>query len=239
MILGDVCTRSCRFCSVKTGKPLPVDREEPGRLAETIRIMGVKHCVITSVDRDDLPDGGAGFWAETIRKVKEVNPEVTLETLIPDFNGKTEDIEQVIQAGPEVISHNLETVKRLTPKIRNKNIYARSLEVLKYIASRGMITKSGIMAGLGETEEEVAEAMDDLRKAGVQVLTIGQYLAPTLDHYPVREYVTPQKFERYRKIGLEKGFQFVESSPLVRSSYHAERHIHAFVEQELQQKVER
>ena len=239
MILGDVCTRSCRFCSVKTGKPLPVDREEPGRLAETIRIMGVKHCVITSVDRDDLPDGGAGFWAETIRKVKEVNPEVTLETLIPDFNGKTEDIEQVIQAGPEVISHNLETVKRLTPKIRNKNIYARSLEVLKYIASRGMITKSGIMAGLGETEEEVAEAMDDLRKAGVQVLTIGQYLAPTLDHYPVREYVTPQKFERYRKMGLEKGFQFVESSPLVRSSYHAERHIHAFVEQELQQKVER
>lgn len=229
MILGDICTRSCRFCSVKTGKPLPVDNNEPARLAESIRIMGVKHCVITSVDRDDLPDGGASFWAETIRTVKKVNPGVTMETLIPDFNGSTQDIEKVIEAGPEVISHNLETVKRLTPKIRNKNIYTRSLEVLAYIASRGVITKSGIMVGLGESEKEVAEAMDDLREAGCHVLTIGQYLAPTLSHYPVREYITPQKFERYRLMGLKKGFQFVESSPLVRSSYHAEKHIHAVV----------
>ncbi|NOY38546.1 MAG: lipoyl synthase [Chlorobi bacterium] len=227
MILGDICTRSCRFCAVKTGKPFPVDRTEPARLAESIRIMKVKHCVITSVDRDDLPDGGASFWAETIRTVKQVNPVVTIETLIPDFNGKKEDIDKVIDTGPEVISHNLETVKRLTPKVRNKNIYSRSLDVLSHISSRGIITKSGIMVGLGETGEEVGEAMDDLLASGCQVITIGQYLQPTLMHFPVREYVTPEKFASYKKLGLEKGFRFVESSPLVRSSYHAERHIHA------------
>ncbi len=225
MILGDICTRSCKFCSVTTGKPLPVDRNEPGKLARSIRIMQLKHCVITSVDRDDLEDGGAGFWAETIRTVKRVNPGITMETLIPDFNGKEEDIRKVIDAGPEVISHNLETVRRLTPEIRNKNMYDRSLGVLKYIAQQGVITKSGIMLGLGETEKEVLETMDDLLIAGCRVMTIGQYLAPTLHHHPVREYIPPEQFDKLKKIGLEKGFRFVESSPLVRSSYHAEKHV--------------
>jgi len=225
MILGDICTRACKFCSVTTGKPLPVDRNEPKKLAQSIQIMQLKHCVITSVDRDDLEDGGAGFWAETIRAVKRVNPGITMETLIPDFNGREEDIRKVIDAGPEVISHNLETVRRLTPKIRNKNIYDRSLGVLKYIADQGVVTKSGIMLGLGETEKEVLETMDDLLRTGCRIMTIGQYLAPTLHHYPVREYIPPEQFDKLKEIGLEKGFRFVESSPLVRSSYHAEKHL--------------
>jgi len=225
MILGDICTRACKFCSVTTGRPLPVDRNEPEKLARSIRIMQLKHCVITSVDRDDLDDGGAGFWAETIRAVKRVNPEITMETLIPDFNGREEDIRKVIDAGPEVISHNLETVRRLSPEIRNKNMYDRSLGVLKYIAQQGVITKSGIMLGLGETEKEVLETMDDLLKTGCRIMTIGQYLAPTLHHYPVREYIPPEQFDKLKKTGLEKGFRFVESSPLVRSSYHAEKHV--------------
>ena len=227
MILGEICTRACKFCAVKTGKPMPVDWEEPGRLAESIRSLELKHCVLTSVDRDDLEDGGAAFWAETVRTVKKVNPEITLETLIPDFRGKMQDVQTVIDAGPEVISHNLETVKRLTPRIRSLNKYDTSLEVVRYIASKGVIAKSGIMLGLGETEQEVIETMDDLRDAGCRVLTIGQYLQPTLVNFPVREYVHPDKFKEYEEIGLSKGFRFVESSPLVRSSYHAERHVKA------------
>lgn len=227
MILGEICTRACKFCSVKTGKPMEVDWEEPARLAESIRTLGLRHCVLTSVDRDDLEDGGAGFWAATIRKVKEVNPGLTMETLIPDFSGRMEDVQKVIDAGPEVISHNLETVRRLTPRIRSLNRYDTSLEVVRYIASKNVISKSGIMLGLGETGEEVLETMEDLRRAGCRVLTIGQYLQPTLANHPVREYIPPDKFGEYKKIGLEMGFRFVESSPLVRSSYRAERHVHA------------
>lgn len=225
MILGEICTRSCKFCGVKTGKPLPVDWEEPKRLAESVKLMQVKHCVITSVDRDDLQDGGASFWAETIRKIKEVNPDTTIETLIPDFDAVEEDIQKVIDAKPEVISHNLETVERLTPQIRSRAKYQRSLKVLKQIAESGIVAKSGIMLGLGETEEEILQTMDDLLAVGCKVMTIGQYLAPSVNHIPVVDYVTPEKFEEYRKIGLEKGFDFVESSPLVRSSYRAENHV--------------
>lgn len=227
MILGDICTRACKFCAVRTGKPLPVDWEEPRRLAESIQTLGVKHCVLTSVDRDDLEDGGAAFWKETIRTVKETNPEITLETLIPDFRGRKDHIRLVIGAGPEVISHNLETVRRLTPRIRSLNQYETSLGVVRYVSSQGVISKSGIMLGLGETREEVLETMKDLCEAGCKVLTIGQYLQPTLKHHPVRDYIHPDVFREYRKTGLEMGFSYVESSPLVRSSYHAERHINA------------
>jgi len=225
MILGDICTRSCKFCNVKTGRPLPADWNEPERVAESVKIMGVKHCVLTSVDRDDLYDGGAEIWAMTINKVKELNPHTTIEALIPDFNGDTELIKKVIDAEPEVISHNLETVRRLTPVIRSKAKYKLSLEVIKYIAENGVRSKSGIMVGLGETEEEVSETMDDLRQVGCEVLTIGQYLQPTKKHLSVKEFVTPGLFEKYRIAGLEKGFRYVESSPLVRSSYHAEKHV--------------
>lgn len=227
MILGDICTRNCKFCGVKTGKPLPVDTEEPKRVARSVQIMGLKHCVITSVDRDDLDDLGADFWAETISEVKQLNPDTKLEVLIPDFQGKKELIQQVIAAKPEVISHNLETVERLTPQIRSAAKYRRSLEVISTIAESGLVAKSGIMLGLGETEDEVLQTMDDLLAAGCKVMTIGQYLAPTLNHLPVSEYVTPEQFEKYRTIGLEKGFAFVESSPLVRSSYCAEKHAEA------------
>lgn len=225
MILGDICTRSCKFCGVKTGQPLPPDWDEPKRMAESVRLMNVKHCVITSVDRDDLSDGGAAFWAETIKKIKEVNPETTIEALIPDFDGNEEFIQKVIDAKPEVISHNLETTERLTPKIRTKARYRRSLSVLAYISGSGITAKSGIMLGLGETEEEILQTMDDLLAVGCEVMTIGQYLAPSANHLPVKEYVEPEKFEQYREIGLEKGFRFIESSPLVRSSYQAEKHV--------------
>ncbi len=224
MILGDICTRACKFCGTSTGKPLPPAPDEPTRLAESVKAMGIKHCVITSVDRDDLPDGGAAFWAETIKKVKELNPGLTMETLIPDFDGIEENVQLVIDAGPEVISHNLETVKRLTPEIRTLARYERSLKVIEYISSKGLTSKSGIMLGLGEREDEVLQAMDDLRSVGCKVLTIGQYLRPSFDHMEVAEYIKPEKFEEYRKIALDKGFNFVESSPLVRSSYHAEKH---------------
>ena len=227
MILGDICTRACKFCSVKTGKPLAVDWNEGERLADSINTLGLKHCVLTSVDRDDLEDGGAEFWARTVLTIKEHCPSVTLETLIPDFRGREEDIQKVINAGPEVISHNLETVRRLTPRIRSLNKYETSLNVVRYIASRDVVSKSGIMLGLGETREEILETMDDLRNAGCQVLTIGQYLQPTLKNHPVREYIHPDQFLEYKKIGLAKGFNIVESSPLVRSSYHAERHVNA------------
>ncbi len=224
MILGDICTRNCKFCGVTTGKPLPPDPQEPTRIAQSVQIMQLKHAVITSVDRDDLPDLGAGFWAETIRDVKKLNPETKIEVLIPDFQGKMELIEKVIDAAPEVISHNMETVERLTPQIRSAAKYRTSLEVLRIIAESGIVAKSGIMLGLGETEDEVMQVMDDLRSVGCNVLTIGQYLAPTLNHIQVKEYITPEQFDRYRTIGLEKGFSFVESSPLVRSSYRAELH---------------
>ena len=225
MILGDICTRSCKFCGTKSGRPLPPDPGEPARVAQAVKTMHLKHCVITSVDRDDLPDSGSAHWAETIRRIKEVNPEVTIETLIPDFRGNTNDIDRVIDASPEVISHNIETVRRLTPLIRSVAKYEVSLSVLSHIASRGVRTKSGIMLGLGEREEEVNEALNDLYATGCRIVTIGQYLAPSLEHMPVVEYVTPEKFEEYRRKGLEIGFDFVESSPLVRSSFHAEKHV--------------
>ncbi len=225
MILGDVCTRSCKFCAVATGKPLSVDNDEPGRIAESVKLMNLKHCVLTSVDRDDLADGGANCWAETILQIKRIIPETTIEALIPDFQGKSELIKIVIGAKPEVISHNLETVKRMTPEIRSVANYQRSLKVVRQIAASGIISKSGIMLGLGEKEEEVLQTMDDLRQVGCAVFTLGQYLQPTSKHLPVHEFIRPEQFKKYEMIGLEKGFKYVESSPLVRSSYHAEKHI--------------
>jgi len=227
MILGDICTRRCKFCAVKSGRPLPPDMQEPEKLAESVRIMGVKHCVITSVDRDDLDDQGAEIWARTITEVKRVNPETKIEVLIPDFRGNEELIQQVINAGPDVISHNVETVERLTPFVRFASKYRRSLEVIRYVADNYKIAKSGIMLGLGETHDEILQTMDDLLEAGAKVMTIGQYLAPTINHMPVVEYITPEKFVEYRNIGIQKGFKFVESSPLVRSSYRAEEHVNA------------
>ncbi len=225
MILGDTCTRSCKFCAVHTGRPLPPDPDEPQRLVDSIRKMNIKHAVITSVDRDDLDDKGAGFWAGTIRFLKSELPELTMETLIPDMDGRPDLISQVIEAQPEVISHNLETVRRLTPQIRNRAKYETSLDVIGQISKSGLISKSGIMLGLGETEAEILETMDDLLRVECEILTIGQYLQPTLDHLPVEEYVAPEKFSEYKAIALQKGFRHVESSPLVRSSYHAEQQL--------------
>ncbi|MBW8327457.1 MAG: lipoyl synthase [Prolixibacteraceae bacterium] len=227
MILGDKCTRNCRFCYVKNDVPDEVDWMEPLRLAKTIRTLGLKHCVVTSVTRDDLPDGGAEFWATTIRKIKELNPFTTIETLIPDFNANPELIKMVIDASPDVISHNMETVRRLTPKVRSTARYDRSLKTISIISGAGMVAKSGIMVGLGETETEVLQTMDDLRDAGCKVLTIGQYLQPDSNLLPVQQYITPEIFGMYRAEGLKRGFSHVESSPLVRSSYHAERHVNA------------
>lgn len=225
IILGDICTRSCKFCNVKTGKPNAVDWNEPMNVAKAIQKLNLKHCVLTSVDRDDLPDKGSKFWAAVIKAVKQVNLDVTIEALIPDFDGNKDFIYEVINSNPEIISHNLETVKRLTPQIRSRAKYQRSLNVLKIIADSGKIAKSGIMLGLGETEKEIIETMDDLLSVGVSVMTLGQYLQPTKENISVQEYVHPEKFEYYKKEGLRKGFKFVESSPLVRSSYHAERHV--------------
>jgi len=226
MILGNVCTRSCQFCNVETGKPEAVDVMEPYRVAEYVKLMGLKHAVITSVDRDDLKDGGAKVWSATIKMIRKHCPGVTMETLIPDFQGKWENLQYIIDASPEVVSHNIETVKRLTKEVRMQAKYERSMEVLLRLKDGGVKrTKSGIMLGLGETEEEVIEAMNDLRKAKVDVLTIGQYLQPTKKHLEVTEYIHPDVFAKYKEIGLSKGFSFVESGPLVRSSYHAERHV--------------
>ncbi len=225
MILGDVCTRACKFCAVKTGRPEAVDLEEPKRVARSVQLMKLKHVVLTSVDRDDLEDFGSGIWAETIREIKKTMPNTTIETLIPDFMGNKECLDRVIDASPEVISHNLETVKRLTPRVRSRSVYHRSLEVIRYLSDAGVRSKSGIMVGIGEKEEEVYEVMDDLREAGCKIMTIGQYLQPTKKHLEVLEYVSPEKFKRYEEAGLEKGFMFVESGPLVRSSYHAEKHV--------------
>jgi lipoic acid synthetase len=226
MILGDICTRRCGFCATKTGKPEPADYGEPKRVAESVKKMGVKHAVITSVDRDDMEDGGAEIWANTIRAVKNMNPGVTQETLIPDFDGREDLLKIVCDAKPEVISHNLETTRRLTAQVRTKAKYDTSLKVIEFVGKQGIRSKSGIMLGLGETEEEIIETMQDLRKVNCDVLTIGQYLQPTDDHLPIMEFITPEKFEEYKKIGLEMGFRHVESGPLVRSSYHAEKHIH-------------
>ncbi|PKP29726.1 MAG: lipoyl synthase, partial [Bacteroidetes bacterium HGW-Bacteroidetes-17] len=227
MILGDKCTRNCRFCAVKNLIPEPVDWNEAHKLALTIKTLALKHCVITSVARDDLADGGAEFWAKCILEVKKANPGTSIETLIPDFNGREADLQKVIDAGPEVISHNLETVERLTPSVRSRARYQTSLNVLEMIAKSGIVAKSGIMLGLGELREEVLQTMDDLRKINCKVLTIGQYLQPEGHHLKVTEYIKPEIFEMYKTEGLKRGFSFVESSPLVRSSYHAERHINA------------
>ena len=227
MILGDICTRACRFCATTTGRPLPPDPGEPERLSGSIKTMKLKHCVITSVDRDDLPDGGASFWAETIKTIKKTNPGTTIETLIPDFDGREEDIQKIIDADPDVISHNIETVRRLTPVIRSRAKYDRSLDVLKYIASKGKPAKSGIMAGLGETEDEIEQTIADLANAGCKILTIGQYLQPGTGHMEVVRYLTPERFIEFREKALAMGFDFVESHPLVRSSFHAEKHVKA------------
>lgn len=226
MIGGDRCTRSCRFCNVATGRPAPLDPREIDDVARAVSTLGLRHVVLTSVDRDDLPDLGAGHWAAMIRRLKQDCPGVTMEVLIPDFQGRMDLVDAVIDEGPEVVSHNLETVRRLTPQVRCRATYDTSLAVVGRAASRGVVAKSGIMLGLGETPEEVIQTMDDLRAVGCQVMTIGQYLRPTADHYPVKEYVHPRQFEEYGRIGRQKGFRHIESAPLVRSSYHAERHVH-------------
>lgn len=225
MILGNICTRSCGFCAVATGRPLSVDWEEPEKVADSVRLMEVKHCVITSVDRDELKDGGSIIWSETVNAVRRKSPGTTMETLIPDFKGDQEAVQRIIDVAPEIVSHNIETVRRLTRQVRIQAKYERSLDVLRWLYEGGMRTKSGIMLGLGETENEVIQTMDDLRVVGVQIMTIGQYLQPTPRHLPVKEFITPEQFEKYEKIGLEKGFRFVESGPLVRSSYRAEKHM--------------
>ena len=225
MIAGEICTRSCKFCNTLSGFPLPLDPLEPAKIAESVRIMNLKHAVVTSVDRDDLPDGGAAHWAETIRNIKKVNPETTLEVLIPDFDGKTELIDLIIAEKPDIISHNLETVERLTPLIRTKAKYRTSLKVIKHISDSPLVSKTGIMVGLGETEEEIFQLMDDALKNGCEILTIGQYMQPSRKNLAVTEYIHPEKFEEYKIIGLQKGFRIVESAPLVRSSYCAEKHI--------------
>jgi len=227
MILGDTCTRHCKFCYVKTAKPGPVDMEEPKKIAETIHTLQLKHCVITSVNRDDLPDQGASIWVQTIREIKRINKNTTMEVLIPDFQGNLSLVDQVIEEKPEIISHNIETVRRLTPVIRSMADYDTSLMVLKHISDSGLKAKSGIMLGLGEHEKEVVDSMDDLIGSGVKVLTIGQYLQPSPLHKRVNQFIHPEVFENFKKTGLEKGFSFVESGPLVRSSYHAERHVNA------------
>lgn len=226
MILGNICTRSCGFCGVKTGRPETVDWDEPEKVARSIKIMKIKHAVITSVDRDDLKDMGSIIWLETVQAIRRMNPETTLETLIPDFQGIERIMDRIVEANPEVVSHNVETVRRLTREVRIQAKYDRSLAVLNYLKQKGIRrTKSGIMLGLGETEAEVIETMSDLRDQKVDIITLGQYLQPSKKHLPVKEFITPEQFEKYEKIGKEMGFRHVESGPLVRSSYHAEKHI--------------
>lgn len=225
MILGNICTRSCGFCAVATGKPLEPDYDEPQRVAEAIHLMKVKHAVITSVDRDELKDGGSIIWYNTIRAVKSLNPNTTLETLIPDFKGELENIQRIVEAAPEVVSHNIETVERLTRQVRIQAKYWRSMEVLRVLKEAGVRTKSGIMLGLGEKKEEVIQTLKDLNNSGVDVITIGQYLQPSRKHLPVDRFVHPDEFAEYREIGYALGFDYVESGPLVRSSYHSERHV--------------
>ena len=226
MILGNICTRSCGFCGVKTGRPQDVDWDEPEKVARSIKLMNIKHAVITSVDRDDLKDMGSIMWAETIKAIRRMNPETTLETLIPDFQGETKPLDRIVKVAPEVVSHNMETVRRLTREVRIQAQYDRSLGVLAYLKDQGINrTKSGIMLGLGEREEEVIQTMTDLRQANVDVVTLGQYLQPSKKHLPVKEFITPDQFKKYETIGLEMGFRHIESGALVRSSYKAQKHI--------------
>lgn len=225
MILGNTCTRSCGFCAVATGRPDPVDWDEPQRVAEAIHLMNVKHAVITSVDRDELKDGGSIIWANTVRAIRALNPGTTLETLIPDFKGIKENIDRIIEVAPEVVSHNVETVERLTRQVRIQAKYHRSLEVIRYLKEKGMRTKSGVMLGLGEQKEEVIRTMEDLHENGCDVITLGQYLQPTKKHLPVVRFIHPDEFAAYKETGYQLGFDYVESGPLVRSSYHAEKHI--------------
>lgn len=225
MICGDICTRSCKFCNTKTGKPFPLDKEEPTRVAESIRLMRLNHAVITSVDRDDLPDFGASHWAITIREIKRINPNTTIEVLIPDFQGDMALVDLIIDAAPNIISHNLETVSRLSPTIRSAAKYEISLAVLKHISDKKTTAKTGIMLGLGEAEDEIYELMDDALRSGVSILTIGQYLQPSRKNIPVKAYIPPSQFDKYKEVALQKGFLKVESAPLVRSSYHAEQHL--------------
>lgn len=223
MILGDVCTRGCKFCATKTGATLPAESGEPQRVADSISLMGLKHAVITSVTRDDMPDGGAAHWAAVVRAIRATNPDTTIELLIPDLWARGELIDIVLESGPDITGHNIETVERLTPKVRSRAEYRTSLKTIEHIASRGAVAKSGIMVGLGENDDEMLRAFDDLRNAGCSIVTIGQYLRPTIKHWPVAEYVTPEKFAWYKERALEKGFSFVASAPLVRSSYLAEQ----------------
>ena len=227
MILGNICTRSCGFCGVKTGKPLDVNWDEPEKVARSIKLMKIKHAVLTSVDRDDLKDMGSILWAETVNAVRRISPGTTMETLIPDFQGVTKHIDRLLHVGPEVISHNMETVKRLTREVRIQAKYERSLEVLNYLKSAGQKrTKTGLMLGLGEEKSEVLQTIEDIRNANVDVITIGQYLQPTKNHLPVKRFIPLEEFEEYKAFATELGFRHIESSPLVRSSYHAEKHIH-------------
>lgn len=225
LIMGDVCTRSCKFCNVLTGKPHPLDGDEPSRIAESVKLMKLKHCVITSVDRDDIEDGGSAHWAATIESIKKTSPATTIETLIPDFKGDVEALDRIVHAAPEVVSHNIETVERLSREVRVQAKYSRSIEVLNYLAERGMRTKSGIMLGLGETSAEVEQAIDDLIRVDCKIITIGQYLQPSSEHVVVSKFYNSEEFEYYRQMALNKGFECVESSNLVRSSYHAEKHV--------------
>lgn len=225
MILGNICTRSCGFCAVKTGRPNAVDLKEPERVAESVKLMKVKHAVLTSVDRDDLKDGGSIIWVQTVESIRRISPSTTLETLIPDFAGKWDNLQRIIDIAPEIVSHNLETVRRLTKAVRIQAKYDRSLELLFRLKKGGMKTKSGIMLGLGESSDEVIETMEDLRNVKVDILTLGQYLQPTPKHLPVAEFITPEKFLEYKELGLKMGFKYVESGPLVRSSYRAEKHL--------------
>ncbi len=224
MILGNICTRSCGFCGVQTGRPETVEWDEPEKVARSIKLMKIKHAVLTSVDRDDLTDGGSIIWSETVQAIRRANPQTTLETLIPDFQGKTKLIDRIIDVHPEVVSHNMETVKRLTRQVRIQAKYERSLGVLKYLKDNGMRTKSGIMLGLGEKEEEVIETIHDLKNVGLDILTIGQYLQPSKKHLPVKQFITPDQFKKYEEIAKDLGFMYVESSALVRSSYKAHKH---------------
>ena len=225
MILGNICTRSCGFCAVSTGKPEKVDVFEPGRVAKSVKLMKVKHAVITSVDRDDLSDGGSEIWVSTVKAIRHQSPTTTLETLIPDFAGNWKNLQNIIDVAPEIVSHNIETVRRLTKTIRVQAKYNRSLELLLRLKQGGMKTKSGLMLGLGETHVEILETLDDLRSVNVDIVTLGQYLQPTPKHAPVDEFISPEKFDEYKNYGLKLGFKYVESGPLVRSSYHAEKHL--------------
>ncbi len=227
MILGEICTRGCRFCATRTGRPLPPDDSEPAKVAESVRLMGLRHVVVTSVTRDDLPDGGADHWAATVRAIRAENPDVTIELLIPDLDARPELLERVIASGPDIIGHNIETTERLTPLVRSRARYETSLATLRYLSGRGAVTKSAIMVGLGESDEEVLQTLHDLHAAGVRIVTLGQYLRPTLEHHPVAAYITPEKFDWYKEQALQMGFSYCASAPMVRSSYLADEAIGA------------